>query len=330
MTTTTASAAPTGPRRGRLRPHGLPGAMLLVHRSALWFWLLLVAVGGGALLWLYAFGLESAFAEFTRAGCHDGTVRQACDYSGSERTLVDTAESVGSGLINLVPLLVAAWAGAALISRELENGTARLAWTQSVSPARWLAAKLAVPAALITAGTLLLTLLHRMVWDEHAEVWGSMGTWAWYLNPSFVANGPLATAYALLGLAVGALVGLLVRRSLPALGIAVVSLLTLTSVLGDLRPHLWPVETVIRKTGYPQSSGIVVRDGVITSSGSRVPDPYCTDDLCRTTRDVVGYYRDYHPASHFWPLQLMETGIVLALAAVATAAAFWLLRRRTA
>lgn len=330
MTTTTALAAPAGPQRTRLRPQGLPGALLILHRSALWFWLLLVAVAGGALLWLYAFGLESAFAEFTRAGCHDGTVARACDYSGSERTFLDTAESVASGLINFAPLLIAAWAGAALIGRELENGTARLAWTQSVSPARWLAAKLAVPAALITAGTLLLTLLHRLMWDKHAEVWGAMGTWDWYLSHSYVANGPLATAYALLGLAVGALVGLLVRRSLPALGIAAVSLLTLTSVLGDLRPHLWPVETVIRKTGYPQSSGIGIRDGVITSGGSRVPDPYCTDEVCRAARDVVGYYRDYHSSAHFWPLQLMETGIVLALAAAATAAAFWLLRRRTA
>ncbi|ELP70788.1 ABC transporter permease subunit [Streptomyces turgidiscabies] len=329
MTTTTALAAPAGPRRTRPRVHGLPGAVLMLHRSALWFWLLLVALGGGTLLWLYASGLESAFAEFTRAGCHDGTVRRACDDSGPERTLLATAESVSSGLINLVPLLTAAWAGAALISRELENGTARLAWTQSVSPARWLAAKLTVPAVLITTGTLLLTLLHRLVWDRHAEVWGSLGTWEWYWSQAYVANGPLATAYALLGLAVGALVGLLVRRSLPALGIAAVALLTLTSVLGDLRPHLWPAETVTRKTGYPQASGIVVRDGVVTSSGSRVPDPYCTDELCRADRDVVGYFRDYHSAAHFWPLQLVETGIVLALVAAATAAAFWLLRRRT-
>ncbi|MCZ7459444.1 hypothetical protein [Streptomyces sp. WMMC940] len=35
-----------------------------------------------------------------------------------------------------------------------------------------------------------------------------------------------------------------------------------------------------------------------------------------------------HPPSHFWPIQLVETGIVLALAAVATYAAFRVLRRR--
>jgi hypothetical protein len=38
----------------------------------------------------------------------------------------------------------------------------------------------------------------------------------------------------------------------------------------------------------------------------------------------------YHPDSHFWPLHLVETGIVLAVTAAATAAAFRLLHRRTA
>ncbi|WP_234441807.1 hypothetical protein [Streptomyces sp. WM6386] len=37
----------------------------------------------------------------------------------------------------------------------------------------------------------------------------------------------------------------------------------------------------------------------------------------------------YHPQSHFWPLHLVETGIVLTVTALATAAAFLLLARRT-
>ncbi|WP_327696488.1 ABC transporter permease [Streptomyces sp. NBC_00459] len=328
MTTTTALTAPARPRRtGAVR--GLVRATLRLHRSALWFWLMLVTVAAGALLWLYGYALDAAFAEFTRAGCHEGGVRRACEYSVSDFHSLGTTEAVGRNLIGLVPLLTAVWAGGALIGRELEKGTAQLAWTQSVSPARWLAAQLAVPAALLVTGTGLLTLLHRLMWDKHAALWGSMGTWEWQQSSYYTANGTLSPAYALLGLAVGALAGMVVRRSLAAVGIAAVSLMTLMSVLGDLRPHLWPVETVTRRAGYPQVTGMVVRDGVITSTGSRVPDPYCNYTECRATRDVVGYFRDYHPASHFWPLQLVETGIVLALAAAATAAAFWLLRRRT-
>lgn len=37
----------------------------------------------------------------------------------------------------------------------------------------------------------------------------------------------------------------------------------------------------------------------------------------------------YHPHSHFWPLQLVETGLLLALTAAATGACHLLLRRRT-
>ncbi|POX52751.1 hypothetical protein C3489_17425 [Streptomyces sp. Ru71] len=47
-------------------------------------------------------------------------------------------------------------------------------------------------------------------------------------------------------------------------------------------------------------------------------------------RNADGYYVVFHPESHYWPLQLVECGIVLALAATATATAFTLLRRRTA
>jgi hypothetical protein len=37
----------------------------------------------------------------------------------------------------------------------------------------------------------------------------------------------------------------------------------------------------------------------------------------------------FHTQSHYWPMHLVETGIVLGAAALATAAAFWVLRRRT-
>ncbi|MDW4909732.1 ABC transporter permease, partial [Streptomyces sp. ADMS] len=204
------------------------------------------------------------------------------------------------------------------------------AWTQSVSPARWLAAKLAVPAALLTAGTLLLVLLHRLAWGAHTELFHGMGTRQWYNDGNYFANGTLAPAYALLGLTVGVLTGLLVQRSLAASGSTFLAFLVLQFVIMSLRPHLWPVETLTSKDGYPEYIGLVVGDGALASTGKPITDPVCVADTrCLADHDVVGFYRDHHPVSHFWPLQLMETGIVLALAAAATGAAFRLLRRRT-
>ncbi|MFH0521683.1 ABC transporter permease [Streptomyces sp. M41] len=319
-------SAAVEPSRG---PGGLLWAMLRVHRSALWFWVMLVVVAAGALLWAYGPGSDAAWAEYRR-NCDTAQPELGCDISGPAYGRYNTAVAVGAGLLGLLPFLTAAWAGGALIGRELEQGTAQLAWTQSVSPARWLAAKLAVPAVLLAAGTLALTLLHRLVWSADGPLRVVMGSSEWHHGPTFETNGTLATAYVLLGLAFGVLAGLLQRRALPALGTAVVGLAVLATAIGAVRPYLWPVETLVGKDEYPPYIGMVIEEGALTSTGARIADPICVEDAkCLAEHDIVGFYRDFHPASHFWPLQLVETGIVLALATLAVLAAFRLLKRRT-
>ncbi|BFO22727.1 hypothetical protein SHKM778_91150 [Streptomyces sp. KM77-8] len=44
---------------------------------------------------------------------------------------------------------------------------------------------------------------------------------------------------------------------------------------------------------------------------------------------AVKNFRVYHPESHYWPLQLVASGILLVIAVLVTVAAFQLLRRRT-
>ncbi|GGY96283.1 ABC transporter permease [Streptomyces poonensis] len=320
----TTAEAPSTPFRGLVR------TVLRLHRSALWFWVLFLAVAAGALLWAYGPGSDAAWQEYRTAGCAQGGLSPGCNTRVPAYQWFFTVTDTASELLYSVPLLTAAWAGSALIGREIENGTTAVVWTQSVSPARWLAAKLAVPAALLVAGTAVLSLLHRTVWSADRELWDSMGL-EWHEGSIYTANGTLLTAYTLLGLAVGVLAGLIVRSALPALAGAAIGFAVLLNVIDSLRTHLWPVETLTREDGYPDYIGMVVGDGALTSTGARVSDPICVDDAaCLARHDVVGFYRDYHPSSHFWPLQLMETGIVLAVAAVAVAAAFALLRRRTA
>ncbi|KUN94502.1 ABC transporter [Streptomyces caeruleatus] len=326
VTTLDTSTAVTSSRG----PRGLLWVMLRLHRWALWFWLALVAVGAGALLWAYGPGADAAWSEYRTLHCDTNDPDLGCDNLGPAYNMYDTVVSIGAGILGLAPFLTAGWAGAALIGRELENGTAQLTWTQSVSPARWLAAKLAVPAALLTAGMLVLTLLHRLLWSTDGPLRAAMGSRSWYEGAAFEANGTLATSYALLGLAVGVLAGLLQRRALPALGLAVVVLALLTTVLGTVRPYLWPLETLTNKHEYPAYIGMVVDEGALTSTGARVSDPICVDDAkCLADHDIVGFYRDYHPSSHFWPLQLVETGIVLAVTALTVLIAFRLLNGRT-
>jgi hypothetical protein len=295
-----------------------------VHRSALWFWALLVALVGGGLLWATGPGLDAAWDDWVRSGC------KPLDYcsTGPAYSHYQLPVNLGSAALTLTPALIGAWAGGALIGRELETGTARLAWTQSVTPAHWLAAKLAVPAAAIVSGTVLLTLLNRLVWSREERLRQGVLGRDWFEYTVFTGNGPVATAYALLALAVGVVAGLLIRRSLPALAAGVTGVAVVMGVLRTQRHALWPVETVVSRTPEPRWQGDPVGRGFLDASGDRIPDVECLDDVCDPPH-ITGYYVDYHPSSHYSPLQLVETGIVLAVTALLVWAAFRLLRRRT-
>ncbi|MDX3068207.1 ABC transporter permease [Streptomyces scabiei] len=327
---TTSTAAPAarpgkrGPAPAMTPVRGLIRATLRVHRSALWFWALLVALVGGGLLWATGPGLDAAWADWVRSGC---TPLDYCS-TGPAYSHYQLPVNLGSAVLTLAPALIGAWAGGALIGRELETGTARLAWTQSVTPAHWLAAKLAVPAAAIVSGTVLLTLLNRLVWSREERLRQGVLGRDWFEYTVFTANGILATAYALLALALGVLAGLLIRRSLPALAAGFTGVAVVMGVLRTQRHALWPVETVVSRNPEPRWQGDPVDRGFLNASGDRVPDVGCLSDLCGKN-GITAYYVDYHPSSHFWPLQLVETGIVLAATALLVRASFLLLRRHT-
>ncbi|MDX3643977.1 ABC transporter permease [Streptomyces sp. MB09-02B] len=334
MTTTTppAPAPVTGEgRRTRRGPRGLTWLTLRLHRWAAVCWGLLVLGAAGALLWAAGPGVDAAWADYHTEKCWDnGMTSVDCDFEAPAMDPYRTAVTIGSSLLALMPLLAALWAGAALIGRELENGTAQLAWTQSLTPARWLAAKLTIPAAVLTAGAALLVLLHRTMWSAHLARGGGPWYWPEYTDEFFAGNGPLAVGRVLLGLAVGVLVGLLTRRSLPALGYAFFAMAGLLYAIEELRPHLWPPITVTAavEKGHAAFVGLPVEEGAFTADGTRIPNPCETPAGCDGVPDLAGYYSDYHPSSHFWPLHLVETAIVLALTAVLMWAAFRVLRRR--
>ncbi|MGW5471802.1 hypothetical protein [Streptomyces chartreusis] len=298
MTATLPATAAAGNRGSSRGPRGLTWVVLRVHHMALIFWGLAVTAAVAALIWMHAIGDEarrgmSACAEPPTDGLPSCTSVEAITVDDTYQAVL---QLIGASLSYAI-FFVAAWAGGALIGRELENGTARLAWTQSVSPARWLAAKLALPAALITAGTGAVALVN--LWARRDDNPNLVGDW--YYSDVFITTGPTAVAYPLAGVALGALAGLLLRRALPAAGAGFAVALVLYNVLERCREHLWPAVTLADADGVE-----LPRSAWQLDSGATV-----------------------HPQSHFWPLQLVETGILLAVAATATLVAFWLLRRRT-
>ncbi|MFJ3773988.1 hypothetical protein ACIPX0_20075 [Streptomyces sp. NPDC090075] len=277
---------------------GLPRTVLRLHRPALLTWTVFVAALCG---WLVL--LTEVVADRARAAEARTCVTDVC----GPVSLLDSFDlqlSWAGTLVCYGFLAVAAFTGGALIGRELESGTAELAWTQGVSPARWLTAKLALPALAVTAGGTALTLVFRRTWAADPDLVGEH----WFDAYAFVARGPLVVAYGLCALAVGSLTALLLRRTLPSLAVATGTMWLLNAVLTYYRGQLWPT---LHRTA-PHSFDLP--DGAWEVTGGRT---------------AHGYFATYHPASHYWPLHLTETAIVAAVAALAVLLSFRLLKHRT-
>jgi len=120
------------------------------------------------------------------------------------------------------PALVGCFWGAPLIARELENRTYRLAWTQSVTRARWIAVKLVLVGLASVAAAGLLSLM--LTW------WASpLDTVNGDPYAIFDARNIVPIGYAAFAFALGVMFGVLIQRTVPAMaatlaGFAVVRL----------------------------------------------------------------------------------------------------------
>ncbi|MFF8477964.1 ABC transporter permease [Streptomyces sp. NPDC015414] len=327
----TAATAPAAVRAPAARPRTARW-LLRLHRPALVAWTAAVVLGAALLLWL-AGPLTDAAAEGWRQ--YDACKwSEKCPYDQDAILRYKDVYNYLTLSLAALPFLVAAWAGAALTGRELETGTARLAWTQGITPVRWLATRLALPAAAVAAGTSLLVFLHHRAWSAADGRVDTVKNWSDFWT--FHTNGPTIVALALAALAVGALTGLALGRALPALAVSVVLTAGVWGLAQWLMPHLWPAVT--RVSGLAQGyadpySGVEVAKGLVTRDGAHIPEPECyaatTEGCARAFREqgAVGWFHTYHPASHYWPLQLTTGAFVLAVAALSALAAFGLLRR---
>ncbi|QPP05401.1 hypothetical protein G4Z16_02230 [Streptomyces bathyalis] len=287
-------------------------AVLRLHRSAMWLWIAFVVITTAAMLWL-RYGPYGTGAVEIQAGC--GTPGHRLCYTIPNKaydifSVWSWLDNVASLLREYVTPVVAGWAGAALVARELENGTAELAWTQSITPARWLMEKLAVPAVFLTVGTSLLVIHFRTLlnWaDDH-----NLHRAGYQIQDYYFAFGPSLVAHVLLGLAIGVLAGFVTRAVLPALAIGSLASWTVSWLITPWRTQIWPSVTRTEKGEGP--FGFAVRACQYDQA-----DHKYSVDACMGAK----------PASLYWPVQLVETGFVLLLAALVAAAAFWLLRRRT-
>jgi ABC-2 family transporter protein len=149
----------------------------------------------------------------------------------------------GIAVLALAPALIGVFWGAPLVARELESGTYRLAWNQSVTRGRWLATKLGL-AVLATAVAVGILTAAVTWWARPLDgVQGSQhGSLPARLTPiSFAMRGVVPIGYAVFAVLLGTLIGLLVRRSVPAMALTLAIYVVLQVVVPLwVRPHLVP------------------------------------------------------------------------------------------
>ncbi len=168
---------------------------------------------------------------------------------------------LGVVIILLTPAVIGLFWGAPLIARELETGTAALAWNQSITRTRWLAVKLTVGGLAAMAFTEAMSLMQTW-WAapiSHAVGHGGGGTnlaMGQFSSLIFATHGVTPAGYAALAFTLGVTAGALIRRTVPAMAVtlAIFAALQLAMPLW-IRPHLLPADhTVIPITSLDQIS----------------------------------------------------------------------------
>ena len=220
------------------------------------------------------------------------------------------------GWLPVVPLVAGMFWGAPVLARELERGTQRLAWTQSVSRRRWLAGKLGLLGLAVTVAGLLLGQAVG-AWLTTYEGVGRADRFS--DTAMFGATGVLGGAWWLFAFMLGAAAGGVLRRTLPALAVTIAVFVLAMVVVFDARPdYAQPVRTVLEHGG-DMPTGFITGTAYLSSSGVEVDvPPECADEgrgtYLRCT--AAAGYRDvlyYQPSDRYWRFQWTEAGL-LALA----------------
>jgi ABC-2 family transporter protein len=178
------------------------------------------------------------------------------------------------------PAVLGIFWGAPLVARELETGTYRLAWNQSVTRRRWLTVKLGCSALAAAVAVGILTT--AITWWAHPVdgVLGSQqGSTVSRMTPvSFAMRGVVPIGYAVFALVLGTLIGLVVRRSVPAMALTLaIYVVVQVAVPLWVRPHLVP----------PATTSAVVSDSTLAGIGYEGSGPFTITTKAADPRDWI-------------------------------------------
>jgi hypothetical protein len=258
--------------------------------------------------------------------------------------------SLVSRLLEYMPMLIGVFIGVPLLSREHEQRTLLLAWSQDVSPTRWLWVKVSLLGVFVAAVSAAVAVTSEHLNQALARVSiGSMFEYTTFLN-----TGMLPLAISICWFAVGVALGAAIKRTLPAvfsvaagfIGLLLLVQYRYPTLMKPLSVHLQPGA---RNDDLLDKNALIVKGGIITSGGGQPSGLYDAsghqltgtelERLCPPDNGAgtaVSCWADHHleqhieyqPGSRIPEFHLLVGAGYLILTAAALAVA-WLIVRRT-
>jgi hypothetical protein len=291
-----------------------------------------------ALLLPLGLHMASAYDSSGAAACVAHAAAGGAGCGGAVAGFLQRFEHAGPVVpwLNLLPGLFGVLFAAPLVL-ELEHGTFRFSWTQGVTRRRWLTVRLVAIAGSALLAACALTLLLTWWRQPLDHVQGRM-------DPNvFDFEGIVPYAYTLFAVALVVALGVFTRRTLVAIGGALVAFFALRlSIQTWVRAHYLAPLRAIWRPGTPgpadvdRAWSLVSRPsdahGRAVAGADRIVAACMNGPRAQAGRCLTGHHvfnlAVYQPAGRFWLFQAIEAGIFAGLAALLVAAAVWWLRHR--
>lgn len=342
MTTTTTPTTPlpaTGKPPWTIRARQLLGLSWVNWRQHRLGVGVLAAIYLGISVWFLLTGLPM-HRTFTGLGldtCGD------LDGGGCQAGLTQFVHQYASQVTNAAPLLLAipgligVFIGAPLVAREFEAGTYSFAWTQGRTRLQWITAKLVTLGVVLALLSLGFSAMYSWWYGPFDAIRGRMEP-----GGAYEISGLVFTARALFSFTLGAALGAVIRRTVPAMlaTAAVWPALVLPSVI-YLRPLIQPPITA---RGQAPETSWVVDQWIQEPSGRRTTladviqqiigtHPHAGKVSPQTINHWLSQHHytqwfTYQPDLRFWHFQLTEASaytLIALLLAILTV--IWLRRR---
>jgi hypothetical protein len=229
---------------------------------------------------------------------------------------VHTMSTAFQPLLIGAPAVAGVFMGAPLLSADFERGTHRLIWTQGMTRRHWAAANLALLIALSALAAAVMS-VGAQIWIAHLPN-SFNSTWGMY-----DLQAPVFFSYVLFAVALGAAAGAALRRTVPAMAATLGIFIAVRVAFVELaRPHLLSTTTRVVVSGTGTNSVVPPGAGYVDATflDSHL-SPLAPGSPIGATTPISLVYQ---PASHFWPMQGIESVmfVVLALALLVAALRF--------